>query len=182
MIGSSGTSSLNPNDSGLLAVGSYSWNTNTLAWEKSTAGVGPAQSVSVSNFPSTQAISGTVQPGNTVNTTPWRVDMLRAQTVLFAAINAAASGANTIVAADATKKIKVLSYVLVCDAAVTTTFKSASTAISGAMSFAANGGAASPVGTPGGGWIMETAVNEALVLTLSAAVGARGHISYFLEA
>ena len=181
MLLSSGGSPLGLNESGLVAVGSYSWNSNTLAWEKSTSGVGPAATVSVSNFPATQVISGTVQPGNTANTTPWRVDMLRAQTVLFATISASASGANTIVAASGSNKIKVLNSVIIADAAVTVTLKSASTALSGAMSLAANGGVASPVGTPGGGWIMETAINEALVLTLSSAVGVRGHVSYFLE-
>ncbi len=181
MITSSGSSPLGLNESGLLAVGSYFWNTDTLMWEKATTGGGPASTVAVSNFPSVQVISGTVQPGNTANTTPWRIDLLRAQTVLFATISAASSGANTIIAADASNKIKVLSYVIVADAAVTVTFKSATTAISGAMSLAANGGVASPVGTPGGGWVMETAVNQALVLTLSSAVGVRGHVSYFLE-
>lgn len=124
----------------------------------------------------------TVQPGNTSNTTPWLIDLRRSQTILFAAIDVSSSGDNTIVSADPTKKIKVLSYAFVVDAEVTTRWKSASTSISGAMSFLSNGGMSSSTGTPAGGWLMETAVNQALILNLGGTVGARGHISYFLEA
>jgi hypothetical protein len=130
----------------------------------------------------TQSGTWTVQPGNTQNTTAWLMDLRRGQTILFAAISASANGANTIVTADATRKIKVLGYTIVADGTVTTTWKSDSTSLSGAMSWVANTGVSPPLGTPASGWIMETAVNEALILTLSAAVGVRGQISYFLEA
>jgi hypothetical protein len=110
------------------------------------------------------------------------MDLRRGQTILFASIDVATSGDNTIVAADATRKIKVLSYSLVCDGTVSVRWKSgAASNLSGAMSFVANTGIAPPGGTPAGGHIMETAVNQALVLNLSGAVGARGHLSYFLE-
>lgn len=97
-----------------------------------------------------QNVTGTAASGSKyaldVNVLPGAValsiDLRRAQTVLFAVVSATASGANTLVAADGTRKIKVLSYVLVCDGAVTATFKSGSTALSGAMSFVANGGVA----------------------------------------
>ncbi|MBA3755982.1 MAG: hypothetical protein H0X02_07060 [Nitrosomonas sp.] len=124
----------------------------------------------------------TVQPGNTQNTTPWLVDTRRGQTILFASVSIASSGANLLVSASATKKIKVLHYTLVADAAVTVKFQSGSTDLTGAMSFSANGGTSSPTGTAAGGWLLETAVNEALNLNLGGAVGVRGHISYFLEA
>ena len=103
-----------------------------------------------------------------------------ASALLFALVDNAASGDNTIVVADATRKIKVQSYVIVADAAVVARWKSgAGTSLSGAMSLAANGGvaAASAAGT----WLLETAVNQALVLNLGAAIGARGHVAYFLE-
>lgn len=122
-------------------------------------------SVEVTNFPTTQL-----------------VDAKNAQTVLFASISVSSAGANTIIAANATKKIKVLSYTLVADGAVTAKWQSAATDLTGAMSFAANGGISTPVGAPGFGWLMETAVNEALRLNLGGAVGVRGNISYFLEA
>ena len=42
MLASSGTSPLGLNESGLLAVGSYFWNTDTLSWDKATTGGGTA--------------------------------------------------------------------------------------------------------------------------------------------
>lgn len=110
-------------------------------------------------------------------------DLRRGQTVLFASVDVAASGDNTIVAADATKKIKVLSYSLVCGGTVNVRWKSgAASNLSGAMPFVVNTGISSPVATPAGGHLMETAVNNALVLNLSAAIQVSGHLSYFLEA
>lgn len=110
-------------------------------------------------------------------------DIRRGQTLLFAKIDFAASGDNTVVAAAGVGlKNKVVSYVIVADAAVAAKWFSgaAGTALSGAMSLAANGGV-SAVGTPGS-WLLETATNTALVLNLSGAVGVRGHISYIQEA
>lgn len=101
-------------------------------------------------------------------------------TLLFKDIDVAASGDNTIVAADASNKIKVTDYSIVCDAAVAARWKSgAGTNLSGAMSFAANGGIMAAAGA--GRWLFETAVNQALVLNLGGAVGARGHATYFKE-
>jgi hypothetical protein len=101
--------------------------------------------------------------------------------LLFAVIDTAASGDNTIVAADATRKIKVMSYVVVADAALAVRWKSgAATSLSGAMSLAPNGGVATAAAPPGS-WLMETAPAQNLVLNLGGAVGARGHIAYFLE-
>lgn len=108
-------------------------------------------------------------------------DPRRGITYLFAAVNATASGDNTIVAASATNRIKVINMVLVADGAVAITWKSgAATALSGAMSLAANGGIA-VAGQGPNSWLLQTAVNQALVLNLGAAVGVRGHIAYFLE-
>lgn len=93
----------------------------------------------------------------------------------FAAISAASSGDNTAVAAVTSKKIRVLSYSLVADGAVTARFQSDTTDLTGAMSFAENGGiscAFSPVGH------FETAAGVALQLNLGGAVGVRGHLTY----
>jgi hypothetical protein len=97
-----------------------------------------------------------------------------------AVIDTASSGDNTIVAADATKKIKVVSYSIVVSAAVSVRWKSGATSKSGAMAFAANGGIAlaGNVNAP----LFETAVNNALVLNLGSANQASGHVAYFLEA
>ena len=112
------------------------------------------------------------------------IDLRRGLTLLFASISVAGAGDNTIVAADATRKIKVLSYGLVADAAVTAQWKSgAGTNLSGAMSLAVNGGIAEGGGnSPAQHWLFETAVNQALVLSLGGAVGVRGRMTYFLEA
>lgn len=97
-----------------------------------------------------------------------------------AVINAAASGANEIIPAVAGKKIIVQGYLLVAAGAVTATWKSATTALSGAMSLITG----TPVPAPIGGdrmevvpWL-ETASGEALNLTLGGAVQVSGHITY----
>jgi hypothetical protein len=98
--------------------------------------------------------------------------------LLFAAVAQGAPGTTLIVAAAAARKVKVVSYVLVADAAGTAKWQSASTDKTGAMSLGANGGVAAS-GQPTA-HLFETAVNEALNLTTTAAC--KGHISYFLEA
>lgn len=133
----------------------------------------------------TQPVNGTVTANQgAASANDWRTDGRRGQTLLFAPIDVATTGDNTIVAADATRKIKVLSYSLVCDAAVAVRWKSgASTNLSGAMSCAATGGLADGQGNaPATQWLFETAVNEALVLNLGGAIGVRGRLTYFLEA
>jgi hypothetical protein len=101
----------------------------------------------------------------------------------FAAISAASSGSNEIVAAVAGKRIKVLAYTVISAGSVSMTWRSASTAISGAMPLAANGGAApsggsvSPLGNMP---LLQTEVGEALNINLSSAVGVYGHLTYVL--
>jgi hypothetical protein len=100
--------------------------------------------------------------------------------LLFGAISTSSSGDTTLVAADATRKIKVVSYVVVAASAVSVKFKSASNDVTGAEPFAANGGAA-VLGTTFA-HLFETVANQALVINLSGAVAVGGHFSYFLEA
>ena len=81
-------------------------------------------------------------------------------------------------AAVASKKITVLSYVLVATGAVTVKWRTASTDISGAMALAANGGVSAHSGDitiP----LLQTATNEALNLNLSSAVQVSGHVTYY---
>lgn len=100
----------------------------------------------------------------------------------FAKVDTSTSGDNTIVAAEAGRKIKLLSYVLVADGAVFVRWKSgASTNLSGRLSLAANGGAVAPPANPDAGPWLETSAGEALVLNLSGAVEVGGHISYVVE-
>ena len=99
----------------------------------------------------------------------------------FAKIDTATSGDNTIVAAFPNRKIRVLNYTVIASGDVSIRWKSASTALSGAMAVATNGGAApagaaqSPSGQIG---LFETAIGEALVLNLSAAIQVSGHLAY----
>lgn len=95
----------------------------------------------------------------------------------FASISVSSSGDNSIVAADATHKIRVLSYVMVADGTVAAKWRNATTDLTGAMSLVANTGVAAPFSPVGH---FETASNAALNLNLSAAVGARGHVVYVL--
>jgi hypothetical protein len=98
-----------------------------------------------------------------------------ALTPKFAIIAEASANDNEVVAAVALKKIRVLSYVLVANAAVNAKWRSATTDKSGLLYLAANGGAASgysPVGH------FETAAGEALNLHLSGAVAVGGHVTY----
>lgn len=100
-----------------------------------------------------------------------------ARTPKFAIIDCASSGDNTLIAAVASRKIRVLSVFLMASAAVTIRFESGAggTALTGQMQVAANGGFAlnfNPVGH------FETAVNTLLNLELSGAISVDGCITY----
>ena len=113
-----------------------------------------------------------------------KVDLRRGLTIQFAPITVQAIGDNTVVSANATKKIKVLNYAVVSEGTVTVTWKSgAATSLSGAMPLVVNTGVAIGGGnSPATHWEFETAVNEDLVIALSGNTGVRGHLAYFLEA
>lgn len=100
--------------------------------------------------------------------------------VRIAAINATTTaGDNTIVAADVNgNRIKVIGYVIVAAAGTTVTWKRGTTALSGAIALAANGGIAAPLNETTA-WL-QTAANEALVMTLGAGA-VQGHITYVVE-
>lgn len=104
---------------------------------------------------------------------------LMGETILHAKIDVAAATDNEIVAAVSGKKIIVIDYCLVAGGGANTcTWKSGSTALTGGMSFAANGGIAVPASPYG---VLETVAGEALNLTLSAATSVDGHLSYVLR-
>jgi hypothetical protein len=100
--------------------------------------------------------------------------------ILHAVIDHAASGDNTLVAAVAGKKIRVISYTLVAAGAVTVRFESGAsgTALTGQMSLAANGGVVH--GYNPGGCFADCGVNTLLNLELGGAVSVDGHLSYQL--
>lgn len=93
--------------------------------------------------------------------------------VKYAVINLADTG--DIVAAVTGKKIRLVSLFFVASAAVTLTLRSTTTALSGAMAFAQNGGLMLPVNQFG--WV-QTAKGGALNLLMGSAVQVSGAANY----
>ena len=94
-----------------------------------------------------------------------------------AVIDCATSGDNTIVAAVASRKLRVISVFLVTAGAVTVRFESATggTALTGQMNFASNGGMV--LNENKTGWF-QTIAGELLNLELSGAVSVDGALTY----
>lgn len=103
--------------------------------------------------------------------------------VEFAPVDVSAAGDTTVVVADtAGRRVKLLSYLLVAGGTTTVRWKDGAGALlSGPIPLILNSGVASPLGTPDGRWLLETAPDQGLVLNLSAPVAVGGHLSYFLE-
>jgi hypothetical protein len=95
----------------------------------------------------------------------------------FATIAASSSGNNTIVAANATKKLRIVAVQIVASAAVNAKWQSGAsgTDLTGLAYFATNGGYVLPYNPVG--WF-ETASNTLLNLNLSGAVPVGGSITY----
>lgn len=95
----------------------------------------------------------------------------------FAKISTSASGATTVVAAVASKKLRVLRWDLVASAAVNVKWQShvTPTDLSGLYEFAANGGISAPFCPVGH---FETVSGEALDINLSGAVTVGGTLTY----
>lgn len=136
----------------------------------------------------TVADSPRVMPGDSANrairvnvvTGTANPDTGQGKTLLFAPIAQGAAGTTALVGANASNKIKVVSYVFVMSAAGTFKFTDGTVDLTGAMDVAANGGV-SAIGQPSAHLMETAAINRPLniVTTVGAA---RGHISYFLEA
>ncbi len=97
----------------------------------------------------------------------------------YAKIDAAGSGDNTLVAADATRKIRVLSLFAVASGAVTVAFESGAsgTALTGQMQVGANGNITMPFNPEG--WF-ETAAAALLNMELGGATSVDGCLTYVL--
>ena len=105
------------------------------------------------------------------------VDALSTDHLQFAKISLSASG--DLVTAVSGRKIRVVGYMLICDAAMTAKFQSgASTDLTGAVSIGAN------LGISYGGGVyapaFETASGEKLNLVLTGTGNCRGHLVYTL--
>jgi hypothetical protein len=103
-----------------------------------------------------------------------------AQTVITAAIDISTAGNNTIVAADANYKIKVVTLTFTLSLENDIKLVHGSTDFSGAMPF---GGTNEPKGMTMNFWPfpLETAVNEAFIMNLSTAAQVSGLVQYFKE-
>lgn len=95
----------------------------------------------------------------------------------YASVDQGSAGTTEVAPATAGKKHKLISAILVLDAAGTLKFQSGSTDITGAMSVSSTGGLVAP---PGVSPYTETAVGEALNLT-TATGAAAGVVSYITE-
>lgn len=100
-----------------------------------------------------------------------------ALTPKFASISTASSGNNTLVAAVTSKKIRVLSLILISAGSVNVTFQSGAggTGLTGAMALTTNSGFTLPFNPVG--WF-ETAVTTLLNLSLSGAIQVSGCLTY----
>ena len=98
--------------------------------------------------------------------------------IQYATLTQGGAGDITAVAAVTGKPIKLLSYQITMSLAGTATWKSGSSAISGAMYIPTNG-ALSAVGAVGAP-LLETVAGEALVLTSATGI-ATGHIAYYTD-
>lgn len=97
----------------------------------------------------------------------------------FATIAATASGDTAVVAAVTGKRIRVVSYVFVTDAAISVKFRSATTDITGPMPIAANSGVSCP-GQPSS-HLFQTVAGAALNINLSGTANVGGHVAYLTE-
>jgi len=102
-----------------------------------------------------------------------------APVTLPAVINYSTTGDKTVIAAVADQRIVVTGALVVCGAAVTLTFKSGSTAITGPMTFAAGGGFGRDARPDS--YLFRTEAGQALVLNLSADAAVGGCLTYYLE-
>jgi hypothetical protein len=95
----------------------------------------------------------------------------------FAAISASSSGNNTIVSAVSSKKIRVIAFNFIANAAVNAKWQSGAggTDLTGLYYLAANGGISAPLNDYG---YFETASNTLLNLNLSGAVAVGGVLTY----
>lgn len=145
--------------------------------QRATVSAGGALLVDASA--TTQPVSGPLTNAQLVAATVL-VESTTTKTVKFAKIDTATSGAgNTIVAAVTSKKITVLAYSFVVSGAVTAQwFTGTSASLSGAMSFAANGGiskVAPNIEVP----LLQTVSGEALKMTLGGAIQVSGELTYY---
>jgi len=142
--------------------------------------------VNITNTPLPVSQSGSWNVGITNSSLPvsqsgsWTVSIAgqpiqtRYANVLYAPINATASGDTQIVAGVSGKRIRVIAYAIVSSATVNVKFRSNTTDITGAMRIVEGGGIAHAYD----GGLFQTAVGESLNINLSANATVGGYIVY----
>lgn len=98
--------------------------------------------------------------------------------LLFKVIAQSGPGTTCLVPADATKRVKVVSYIVVLSDAGTIKFTDSDGDLTGAMPILGNGGISAP-GQASSHWF-ETGIAKALYVVTTGG-SALGHLAYFLE-
>jgi hypothetical protein len=148
------------------------WDTGTLSWVVWDGSL-TAGSLAIGSVVVTSISAGANTIGNVNQTTG------QGKTLLFASIAQGGAGTTQLVAADATKKIKVVSYVFVMSLSGTVKFIDSAGDLTGAMPILTSGGVSAP-GQTSSHWF-ESGVNKSLSIVTTTGA-ATGHIAYFLEA
>lgn len=104
------------------------------------------------------------------------VEQHQGRNLLFASIAVSSGTTELIPAQDDNRRIKVVSYVVVASSACTVKFSDGSD-LTGAMSFAANGGASAP-GQASSPWF---ATDPGAALSIVTTGTVNGHFSYVVE-
>jgi len=105
------------------------------------------------------------------------IEQHQGRNLLYGAISVAAGTTQLVAAQSDNQKIKVCSYAVVADAAATVKFSDGAD-LTGAMSFAANGGIAA-AGQASSPWFATGKSAALSIITTGGAV--RGHYSYVVE-
>lgn len=169
----------------VLKTAQLVWDTNTLAWVNSTASSGSGPEVSVSNFPATQAVTGTfwqtTQPISiaTMPTTPVTGSLTDAGSgKILKSVPFSISSTATVISAVPGKRIKVYATKLSVTAAIAVNFRDgASTALEGALTLGINGGYTESVDPPN--FLFATTAGNSLDLVITGVGTAAGRISYW---
>lgn len=107
----------------------------------------------------------------------FEIESHQGRNLLYGAISVTAGTTQLVAAQDDNQRIKVCSYAVVCDSAATVKFSDGSD-LTGAMSFAANGGI-SASGQASSPWFATDGGTALSIVTTGGAV--RGHFSYVVE-
>lgn len=113
---------------------------------------------------------------------PWLVTegTGQGQTLAYGSIAQGGAGTTALVNADATRRVKLVSYVVIMDVAGTFKFNDGTVDLSGAMPVSNTGGAV-VLGEPTAPIMQTAAINRPLNI-ITTTGKASGHFSYFLEA